>query len=152
MPKITARLFGGFELRDVGGEELTLGTRKARALLAFLIIESGQWHPRERLAGMFWGDRAQTQARNSLSQALYEIGKLEEASAATIIERTPERVRLVEGAVGSDLEQFLKLLPGNALEAAALRAGDLLDGADLRDQPFVDWLLAIQSRTHGENA
>ena len=67
MPKITARMFGGFELRDVGGEELTLGTRKARALLAFLIIESGQWHPRERLAGMFWGDRAQTQARNSLN-------------------------------------------------------------------------------------
>ena len=141
MPKITARLFGGFELRDVGGEELTLGTRKARALLAFLIIESGQWHPRERLAGMFWGDRAQTQARNSLNQALYEIGKLEEASAATIIERTPERVRIVEGAIGSDVEQFLKLLPGNALEAAALRAGDLLDGADLRDQSFVDWLL-----------
>lgn len=142
MPKITARVFGGFELRDVGGEELTLGTRKARALLAFLIVESAQWHPRERLAAMFWGDRAQTQARNSLNQALYEIGKLEEASAATIIERTPERVRLAEGAVGSDVEQFLKLLPGNALEAAALRAGDLLDGADLRDQPFVDWLLA----------
>ena len=77
MPKIKARLFGGFELKDADGEELTLSTRKARALLAFLIVESGQWHSRERLAGLLWGDRAQTQARNSLNQALYEIRKLE---------------------------------------------------------------------------
>jgi len=50
MPKIKARLFGGFELKDEDGEELTLSTRKSRALLAFLIVESGQWHSRERLS------------------------------------------------------------------------------------------------------
>lgn len=70
MPKITARLFGGFELADAEGEELTLGTRKARILLAFLIVEGHVWHSREKLASLFWGDRAQTQAHNSLNQAL----------------------------------------------------------------------------------
>ena len=76
MPQIVARLFGGMELRDTHGCELLVDTRKARALLAFLIVESGRWHARERLAGLLWGGRGETQARNSLSQALYEIGKL----------------------------------------------------------------------------
>ena len=70
MSKIAARLFGGFELRSGDGKELTLSTRKARALLAFLVVESGQWHSREKLAGLLWADSAQTQARNSLNQAL----------------------------------------------------------------------------------
>lgn len=140
MPEIKARLFGGFELKDEDGKELTLGTRKARALLGFLITEGGQWHSRERLAGLLWGDRAQTQARNSLNQALYEIRKLEEASGAPIIEREPERVRIVEGVIDSDVGRFAALLKGNALEATSLRTGDLLDGVDLRDQAFVDWL------------
>lgn len=139
---ISARLFGGFELRNSNGEELTLGTRKARALLAFLIIERGQWHSRGRLAGLLWGDRAHTQARNSLSQALYEIHRLEETSDATIVERTSERVRIVEGVIDSDVDQFRERLNGNALEAAMLRTGDLLGGVDLRDQAFVDWLVA----------
>jgi DNA-binding SARP family transcriptional activator/tetratricopeptide (TPR) repeat protein len=140
MPKITARLFGGFELKNEDGEELTFSTRKARALLAFLIAESGQWHSRERLAGLLWGDRAQTQARNSLNQALYEIRKLEDAAGELIVEREPERVRVVEGVIDSDVDRFAALLRDSALEAAHLRTGELLDGVDLRDQAFVDWL------------
>ena len=140
MSKITARLFGGFELRRNDGTELTLNTRKTRALLAFLIAESGQWHSRERLAGLLWGDSAQTQARNSLNQALYELRKLEDASGEPIVEREPERLRIVDGVVDSDVEQFTTLLKDDALEAAKIRTGDLLEGADLRDQAFVDWL------------
>jgi DNA-binding SARP family transcriptional activator len=149
MPKITARLFGDFELKDAVGEELTLGTRKARALLAFLIVEGGQWHSRERLAGLLWGDRAQIQARNSLSQALYEIRKLEAASGEPIVEREPERVRIVEGAIESDVDKFAALLRNNALDAANLGTCDLLDGVDLRDQAFVDWLSAKRANYQG---
>ena len=137
---ITARLFGGFELSDANGEELTLSTRKARGLLAFLIVEDGRWHSREGLAGLLWGERAQTQARNSLNQALYEIRKLESAVGTTIVEREPERVRIVTGAIDSDVDRFAALLTDNALEAADFRIGELLDGVDLRDQDFVDWL------------
>lgn len=140
MPTIAARLFGGFELTDADGKELTLTTRKARALLAFLLVEAGQWHSRERLAGLLWGDRAQTQARNSLNQALYEIRKLEEAFGKPVIEREPERVRIVGGVIESDVSKFAELLKDSPLEAARLRTGDLLAGVDLRDQAFVDWL------------
>mgnify|MGYP001826290427 CR=1 FL=1 len=148
MPKIKARLFGSFELKDENGEELTLSTRKARALLAFLVTESGQWHSRERLAGLLWGDRSQTQARNSLNQALYEIRKLEEVSGEPVVEREPERVRIVEGAIESDVDRFEALLEDNALEAANFATNDLMDDADLRDQAFVDWLVAKRAEYH----
>ena len=140
MSKITARLFGGFELSDANGGELTLSTRKARGLLAFLIVEDGRWHSREGLASLLWGERAQTQARNSLSQALYEIRKLEAASGTPIVEGEPERVRIIEGAIDSDVDQFASLLRDNALKAADFHTGEFLDGVDLRDQEFVNWL------------
>jgi DNA-binding SARP family transcriptional activator len=142
MSKIAARLFGGFELRSGDGKELTLSTRKARALLAFLVVESGQWHSREKLAGLLWADSAQTQARNSLNQALYELRKLEDFSGEPIVEREPERVRIFDGVVDSDVDRFKALLKDDVLEAAKLRTGDLLDGVDLRDQAFLDWLTA----------
>ena len=56
------------------------------------------------------------------------------------MEREPERVRMVEGIIDSDVDQFAALLKDNALDAADFRSGDLLDGVDLRDQAFVDWL------------
>ena len=54
MPQLYARLLGGLEFYDDNGDELSLAARKARALLAFLIVEREKWHTRERLAGLFW--------------------------------------------------------------------------------------------------
>ena len=55
MPALHARLLGDIEFYDDNGAELKLSTRKARALLAFLITEAHKWHTRERLAGLLWG-------------------------------------------------------------------------------------------------
>ena len=73
MTCLRARLFGGFELSDSDGAELKLSTRKARVLLAFLIVEADRWHTPDRLAGLLWSDRQQAQARHSLTQALSTI-------------------------------------------------------------------------------
>ncbi len=49
--------------------------RKARALLAYLVVKQGVSLAREALAGMFWGERAEEQARASLRQTLSLIRK-----------------------------------------------------------------------------
>ena len=68
MPQINAYLFGGFELRDGNGAELSLNTREARGLLAFLIVEADRWHTRDRLAGLLWSDRQQAPRYQTLSR------------------------------------------------------------------------------------
>lgn len=138
MPQIVAHLFGGMELRDADGQELTVDTRKARALLAFLIVESGRWHARERLAGLLWGERGDTQARNSLNQALYELRKLE--TDLEIIERETDRLRLKAGSIDCDVHRFEGFLTSDPMAAAELYTGRLLDGLDLAERDFTDWL------------
>jgi DNA-binding SARP family transcriptional activator len=48
-------------------------TLKSQSLLAYLIYHRRQPQPRERLAGLFWGDRPEPKARHSLATALWHI-------------------------------------------------------------------------------
>ena len=66
-------LFGRFELRLADGGLLDLPGQKDRALLAILAVSSGVALPRDKLTGLLWSDRADTQARDSLKHALKHI-------------------------------------------------------------------------------
>src|SRR5688572_12331169 len=68
-------LLGGFQARRDGGDAVTLPTRKAQALLAYLAVPAGRAHPRDKLATLLWGESPEDQARNSLRQALFALRK-----------------------------------------------------------------------------
>src|SRR5512138_2022476 len=69
----TLTVLGGFGLRSPDGRDLSLSTRKDRLLLAYLAMHAGHPLARDRLAGLLWGDRGETQARDSLRQSLAAI-------------------------------------------------------------------------------
>jgi DNA-binding SARP family transcriptional activator len=147
MPQIKAHLFGGLELRGENGEELVLSGRKTRALLGFLIVEADRWHARDRLMSLLWADRAETQARNSLNQALYEIRRLETSAGAPFIERETGRIRLNSDSIDCDHLQFDARLGTDPVNAADLREGDLLEGLDSASPDFADWVASQRTRT-----
>ena len=140
MANIRARLFGGLELEDAIGEPLTLNGRKTRALFGFLVVEADRWQQRDRLTGLLWADRAETQARNSLNQALYEIRKLENAAGITLIERETDRVRLVGAEIETDLSDFQASLETEKAKAASGRVDELLRGLESVSSEFDTWL------------
>lgn len=73
MPHLRLRLLGTFEAA-LDGEPITaFGSDKARALLAYLAVESTHPHRRERLSGMFWPDSAEKEASHNLSQTLLRL-------------------------------------------------------------------------------
>ena len=148
MSEIQARLFGGFELNDGDGVELRLGTRKARALFSFLIVEADRWHTRDRLAGLLWSDRQQAQARHSLTQALGSIRKLGERAGVTLIESDFERVRLLAAAVNADALSFQERLEADPAEALEFYAGPLLDDFPPLDPTFDEWLATERAFFH----
>ena len=49
------------------------GSDKARGLLAYLAVEAGQAHRREKLAGLLWPDYTESSARASLRRALADL-------------------------------------------------------------------------------
>jgi len=77
-------LFGAFQA-VLNGEMLrAFDSDKARALLAYLAVEAGLPHRREKLAGLLWPEMPAKRARASLSQALYNLRALLGDHQATV--------------------------------------------------------------------
>src|SRR5260221_5781739 len=64
-------VFGGVGL-SIGGKDIRLPNRRARALLAYLALGEARKERRERLAGLFWGETTERNARSSLRQGVFE--------------------------------------------------------------------------------
>ena len=143
-------LLGGFGLRRADGGDVRLPTRKAEALLAFLACHPGEKQPRDRLTALLWGDRGDRQARHSLSQTLLSLRQeLGEADSLLLIER--ETVAMRADAIESDVIEFRRLasMPGGLRSALDLYRGAFLDGFNLRERGFEDWLSEERRRLHG---
>ena len=70
MTKLVVRLLGGYRVELDGQAIYSFEMDKARALLAYLVVEAGRPHRRETLASLLWPDRPDTVARANLRQAL----------------------------------------------------------------------------------
>lgn len=67
-------------------------TLKSQSLLAYLILHRHRPQPRDRLVGLFWGDRPERKARRSLTTALWHIRRcLPEDYILSDPHRTPNK-------------------------------------------------------------
>lgn len=140
MGRLRIKLLGGYTVLDDRTGEVALPTRKAQALLAYLALSAGQWHGRDRLAGLLWSDRQEVRARNSLRQALASIRHLGQGFGVDLVETHGDRVQLPNGVVETDVTAFRELSDSDPIAATGLYAGDLLDGFTAPDVAFQDWL------------
>ena len=142
-------LLGGFHA-SAAGQEIDVPGRKERALLAFLAIPAGEARSRDKLAGLLWSDRGDSQARESLKQAVFKLRKSLDCVRPSPLLADREFVSLEKAAVTVDVAEFEQLIGEGTMEAlaraAALYRGDLLDGLDLRDAAFDEWLLMERQR------
>jgi DNA-binding SARP family transcriptional activator len=126
------RLVGVFEVRDDSGRDCTPRGAKARAILAMLCQTPDRRRARRWLEARLWSDRGAEQASGSLRQALMEIRKAL-GTEADRLETDRDTVRLM--GVTTDLERERP----TAVEA--LKSGrEFLEGIDIIDQSFEDWL------------
>jgi DNA-binding SARP family transcriptional activator len=143
-------LFGGFHARSDPGRDLSLPSRKAQALLAYLALRPGQAHPRDKLAALLWGESTDALARDSLRHALAALRDVLPDSAPPILLASGHTLALNPVAVAVDVADFERGLaegtPDALEQAAALYAGDLLAGVSLDEPLFEDWLLAERER------
>lgn len=73
MPHLTLSFLGGLEV-TLDGEPVTgFRSDKARALLAFLVLESAHPHRRTAVADMLWPDLPEKKAAHNLSQTLLRL-------------------------------------------------------------------------------
>jgi TolB-like protein len=118
-------LFGRFRAEDSLGKEISIKSRKARALLAYLALPPGKPRSREQLATLLWSDRGDDQARGSLRQALSGLRR-------DLGDSLAEALRIADDAVSLDPEHVV-------VESRSPR-DELLEGLHINDPAFEEWL------------
>jgi DNA-binding SARP family transcriptional activator len=144
-PQLTINLLGPFEAIASRGERLMVRSRRARALLACLAVEGGESWTRSRLATLLWSDRAEQQGRSSLRQELLQLRK--SLGQTTAADWDNDGFLNLPKQVATDIGSLRgTLLAGEAVRAAALWRGDLLQDTPKIRGAFADWLALSRAR------
>ncbi|MFQ6102462.1 MAG: BTAD domain-containing putative transcriptional regulator, partial [Anaerolineae bacterium] len=153
-------LFGGVRIAHDGQISGMKVTRIVQTLLAYLLLQRHRSHPREVLAGLFWGDHSQERARSCLSTALWRLRRVLEPEGTprgTYLMTTPageigfnrESDHWLDVAVFEEQVGRVLAKPIHAVEAAGVRElesalqlyrGELLEGF------YDDWALRERER------
>ncbi len=154
MSVLQLELLGDFRIRGASGELITISAKKSQAMLAFLGAKPAQLVSRDKMAGLLWSSTATEQARQSLRQTLSSLRK-------ELAQISPDHKILVEegdflsidpAAVRVDAAEFEKLAvkgDDDSLAAAiVLYRGDFLEGFELDEERFDQWVLAERDRLH----
>lgn len=168
MARLSLYLFGSYQITLEGKALSHPLPIKARALMAYLAIEKRP-QGREKLAGLLWPEHSEVRARQSLSQALYEIRKLLWAGGGEpeLILSNAQEVQLNPAVqVWVDVAEFSAVLQaceqrtylsqttqGDCYErlrqAVALYRGNFLADFSLSDViPFDEWCTVQRERLH----
>jgi DNA-binding SARP family transcriptional activator len=142
-------VLGGFTAR-VDDVAVTLPTRKARALVAYLALAPQNSCDREKLSGVFWCETGKEQGLQSLRQTLFTIRKALPQNVAPVLVANARTVTLDPARIRVDAVELESRLRDPTLEnleqVAALYRGELLDGCSLNEPVFEAWLTSERSR------
>ncbi len=153
MSRLEIGLLGAFQVTLDSKPVERFESDKARALLAYLSVETDRPHRREALAGLFWSDTAERTARTNLRSALANLQKIigsrqAESPFLLVTRQTIQFSR--ESNASVDVSNFLDAVNKHnraanlaALhEAAALYQGEFLAGFHTKNVPlFEEWVL-----------
>jgi hypothetical protein len=129
-PKVRIRLVGSFAIQGSTGEELTPRGRKACAIIAMLALAPDGRRTRSWLQDKLWSTRAPEQGAASLRQSLHEL-RTALGGDRDLIVADKFNVSLDRSKCVTDLERGA---------ARATAASELLEGLDIGDDQFEDWL------------
>ncbi|MEM7497729.1 MAG: tetratricopeptide repeat protein [Pseudomonadota bacterium] len=123
-------LYGPFQARWKGGSEVEIKSAKLRALIALLALGGDARRSRAYLQDMLWGRSGPEHGRASLRQALSAL-------------RTAFGDRF--GDVFDVTKDGARLQPGAVIACGAPRDGAFLEGIDIKEDAFEDWLRTQRS-------
>jgi DNA-binding SARP family transcriptional activator/tetratricopeptide (TPR) repeat protein len=143
-------LLGDFDARLAAGDSLSLPTRKAQALLAYLGLRPGQPHRRDKLAALLWGERTDEHARDGLRHALVALRKALSGVNRQSLLVEGQTLALNPAVVEVDVATFERRVAEGTAEAlehaVELYQGDLLLGFTVNEPLFEEWLVAERER------
>jgi DNA-binding SARP family transcriptional activator len=153
MAVLHLELLGDFRLRDESGALVTISAKKSQAMLAFLGVKPSQLVSRDKMANLLWSSTAPEQARQSLRQTLSTLRReLAQVSSKKILVEEGDFLALDASTVHVDVVELESLIAAGTPEAldpaTRLYDGDFLDGFQIDEERFDQWVIAERDRLH----
>ena len=150
MTRLFFRTLGVPQLEDSSGRVLSLKTRKALAILGYLVRCPGGTETRGELSALLWSDGDRARSAMSLRQALSHIRQAEKEAGMRLVVATPSTLSLLRENIQTDIDVLTRGVggadPGELDRISSLWAGDFLHGFDVLDPAFGEWLAVEQAR------
>lgn len=148
--RLRLKIIGTFSA-SVDGKEVGL-SRKAQALLGYMMLSSSRQLPRNKLVGLLWSEKDDPLAKGSLRQSLSQIQRELKALGCTHFHADQLNVVLEIGQVACDLTEVISDAEHgivNPLLLARERLTDnILDDVEGIDPAFSDWLAETRPLIH----
>lgn len=140
-------------MRSESGALVAISAKKSQAMLAFLGVKPAQMVSRDKMSSLLWSSTAPEQARQSLRQTLSTLRKeLANISPRKILIEEGDFLSLDASLVRVDVVEFESLVVAGTPEAldpaTRLYGGDFLDGFQLDEEKFDQWVIAERDRLH----
>ncbi len=136
----------GIEIRLLGspavlyaGESLSIPSRKATALLAYLAMRPDEPISRDHLAGLLWGESSNEQARANLRQALTQLRRLFRGPGIDPVRTPGDKVMLNSEGLTIDAHRLARadaILDSDRLDWDK----EFLEGFSIAEPEFERWL------------
>jgi DNA-binding SARP family transcriptional activator len=142
--KLILRLLGDFAA-EIDGHEISLATRKAKALTAYLALSDNAQDTRERLVGLLWSESDEEHARASLRQAVHDIKLTFDNAGFSGFRVDKQSLSLVRERRTCDVDEVLGAAAQGTVHSRLLDSQriteTLLSDLDNVDPAFQVWLL-----------
>lgn len=154
MAVLYLELLGDFRMKSESLALINISARKSQGMLAYLGVKPAQMVSRDKMAGLLWSSTATEQARQSLRQTLSSLRKeLTQISAERkILVEEGDFLSLDPLLVHVDVAEFEKLAASGSddslKKATAMYRGDFMEGFELDEEKFDQWVLAERDRLH----
>jgi DNA-binding SARP family transcriptional activator len=150
-PLMRVSLLDGMTVH-VADRQVALTSRKARALIAYLVLTPGMKETRDRLVGLFWSETENTRARASLRQLLHVVRDALDKEGFAGLSSDKDHVSLDGSLLATDLDDALASIQrGDPLESFIYEtrfADSFLRGHDDIDPAFGSWLAITRESIH----
>lgn len=135
------RMLGPFRMETSEGRDCTPRSRKAQALVAILVLSPHGTRTRAWIRDKLWSDRGESQASGSLRQALSELRRAFAAMPTDMLSANGTVVTLDLDRLDVDIHALVDD-PARHGSPGSGTPLQLLEGLDIRDPEFEEWLRA----------
>ncbi len=129
---------------EINGSPVAIPSKRARALLGYLVQRSGTDVARSTITGLLWSERGEEQARASLRQTLSELRAAFSKVEKSPINATNESITWDTGSAWIDSKELENAAHSDndkeLHETALLIRGEFMEGLSINEAAFENWI------------